>query len=239
MHETHNLRIPEIALAKWRSIADLMAEIAGVPASGISIVEGDTMRLIGGAHSPGASGAEDVSYKLQPGMKIYCAGVVHAREKLVIRDATRSDFWKDSEGAKSGYIAYAGVPIFQPDREIFGTLCLFDRKPNDFSAHTVRLMEEFADIITGHLELIHANLKLEETLKDVRTLQGLIPICAQCKKIRDDKGYWQKVEVYLEEHSQARFTHGLCEDCMQKLYGHEKWFKESDKPDKDKPEKPG
>ncbi len=239
MREIHNLRIPEIALTKWRSISDLMAEIAGVPASGISIVEGDSIRVIESVHAPRGGGPGETSYKFQPGMKSYCAGVVHAREKLIIRDATRSDFWKDSDGAKAGFIAYAGVPIFQPDREIFGTLCLFDSKPNDFSGPTVRLMEEFADIITGHLELIQANLKLEETLKDVRTLQGLIPICAQCKKIRNDKGYWQKVEVYLEEHSQARFTHGLCEDCMQKLYGHEKWFKEPDKTDKDKPDKPG
>jgi PAS domain S-box-containing protein len=68
--------------------------------------------------------------------------------------------------------------------------------------------------------------RMEAALKEVQTLRGLIPICAKCKKIRDDKGFWQKVEIYLEKNSQARFTHGLCKDCMKELYGKEAWFKE-------------
>ena len=51
------------------------------------------------------------------------------------------------------------------------------------------------------------------------TLRGLIPICASCKKIRDDKGYWSQVEVYVRERSEAEFSHGICPDCMKKLYG--------------------
>jgi PAS domain S-box-containing protein len=68
--------------------------------------------------------------------------------------------------------------------------------------------------------------KLEEAIKEADTLRGLIPMCAKCKKIRDDKGYWEKVEVYLEKHSGARFTHGLCKECMHELYGKETWFNE-------------
>ncbi|MDD5207843.1 MAG: GAF domain-containing protein [Elusimicrobiales bacterium] len=225
MTDTNKLRIPDIALLKWRNIADLLAQLAGVPAATINIVEEDSIRVIapgGGAGNPHES---DDIIKLKPGLKIYCAAVIESREKLIIADAGKSDFWKDSEGAKAGYMAYAGVPIFHPNGDIFGSICIFDRKPNNFEGTIIRLMEEFSEIITGHLDLISKNTQLEETLKDVRTLQGLIPICAQCKKIRDDKGFWQKVETYLEERSGARFTHGLCEDCMQKLYGKEKWFK--------------
>ena len=71
--------------------------------------------------------------------------------------------------------------------------------------------------------------KMEEAMREVATLRGLIPICAKCKKIRDDKGFWQKVETYLERHSNARFTHGLCKECMNELYGKETWFKEEGK----------
>ena len=60
---------------------------------------------------------------------------------------------------------------------------------------------------------------LKEALAKVRTLSGLLPICSSCKKIRDDKGYWNQLETYILEHSQAEFTHGLCPDCMKKLYG--------------------
>jgi CheY-like chemotaxis protein len=65
--------------------------------------------------------------------------------------------------------------------------------------------------------------ELQEALAKIKTLSGLIPICAWCKKIRDDKGYWQAVEQYISEHSQAEFTHSICSDCQKK------YFPESDK----------
>jgi len=60
--------------------------------------------------------------------------------------------------------------------------------------------------------------QLQETLADVKTLSGLLPICASCKHIRDDKGYWHQVESYIQQHSSAVFTHGLCPKCSQKIY---------------------
>src|SRR5208283_3746593 len=60
--------------------------------------------------------------------------------------------------------------------------------------------------------------ELQESLAKVKLLSGLLPICAWCKKIRDDRGYWNKVETYLMEHSQAKFTHGICPECGKKLY---------------------
>jgi two-component system, cell cycle sensor histidine kinase and response regulator CckA len=61
--------------------------------------------------------------------------------------------------------------------------------------------------------------ELRDALAKVRTLSGLLPICSSCKMIRDDKGYWNRLEVYISEHSEAEFTHGLCPDCMKNLYG--------------------
>ncbi len=60
--------------------------------------------------------------------------------------------------------------------------------------------------------------ELQDALDKVTTLSGLLPICAGCKKIRNDQGYWQQVEGYIMEHSSARFTHGLCPECVKKLY---------------------
>jgi len=59
---------------------------------------------------------------------------------------------------------------------------------------------------------------LTDALTQVKTLGGLLPICASCKKIRDDKGYWQQVETYIKQHSNADFTHGICPECAQRLY---------------------
>ncbi|KTB48426.1 response regulator [Dehalogenimonas alkenigignens] len=60
--------------------------------------------------------------------------------------------------------------------------------------------------------------KLQEALDKVKVLSGLIPICASCKQIRNDKGFWQSVENYISEHSGADFTHGICPSCAKKLY---------------------
>ena len=59
---------------------------------------------------------------------------------------------------------------------------------------------------------------LETALAQVRSLSGLLPICSCCKKIRDDRGYWNKIEAYIEEHSDAGFTHGICPECARNLY---------------------
>jgi two-component system, OmpR family, response regulator VanR len=67
--------------------------------------------------------------------------------------------------------------------------------------------------------------ELEKTVKDlksanetIKTLKGFIPICAMCKKVRDDQGYWQQIELYIRDHSEADFSHGYCPECMEKLY---------------------
>ncbi len=60
--------------------------------------------------------------------------------------------------------------------------------------------------------------ELQRALADIRTLRGLLPICAGCKKIRDDKGYWQGLEQYLSEHAEVQFSHGLCPDCLKRYY---------------------
>jgi hypothetical protein len=58
----------------------------------------------------------------------------------------------------------------------------------------------------------------EEALSNLKILKGLLPMCAACKKIRDDKGYWNEVADYISEHSEAEFTHGLCQECAERLY---------------------
>jgi len=59
---------------------------------------------------------------------------------------------------------------------------------------------------------------LRQSLSQIKTLEGLLPICADCKKVRDDKGYWNQIEDYIRNHTQARFSHGICPDCARRLY---------------------
>ncbi len=70
-----------------------------------------------------------------------------------------------------------------------------------------------------NVELSAMNDQLREALADVKRLQGMLPICANCKKVRDDDGYWQQIESYISDHSDAKITHGICPECSIKLYG--------------------
>jgi hypothetical protein len=69
-----------------------------------------------------------------------------------------------------------------------------------------------------NIELVNANDELTQALSEVRKLSGLLPICASCKRIRDDSGYWEQIEGYISERSDAQFSHGLCPECLKKLY---------------------
>jgi len=67
-------------------------------------------------------------------------------------------------------------------------------------------------------ELKRLNAELQEALSELKTLRGILPICAACKKIRDDTGYWQQIESYISQRSEALFSHGICPECVRKLY---------------------
>lgn len=82
-------------------------------------------------------------------------------------------------------------------------------------ARAIRYAIERHQILEERKQLIR---ELQEALATVKTLKGLLPICARCKKIRDDQGYWNQLEIYIEAHSDAAFTHGICPDCKTKVY---------------------
>lgn len=93
-----------------------------------------------------------------------------------------------------------------------------DRMEAEIYARTQEVAE-----MNLHLKEVNAQLrqehdKLQEALANVQQLSGMLPICASCKKIRDDTGYWTQVETYIHQHSQADFTHSICPECAAKLY---------------------
>lgn len=70
--------------------------------------------------------------------------------------------------------------------------------------------------------------QLEHSAREIKKLRGILPICASCKKIRDDKGYWTQVEVYISDHSGTEFSHGICPECAEKMYP--KYYKKDTEP---------
>ncbi len=89
--------------------------------------------------------------------------------------------------------------------------------------------------VKTHVTLQQTIKQLKSALQEVRTLKGLLPICANCKKVRDDEGYWQTVEKYISTKTDARFTHSICPDCLKDLYPEyyeKKYGKKDDKKNK-------
>ncbi len=126
---------------------------------------------------------------------------------------------KDREQFKNIPIIFI-TALGQPEEESRGLkLGAADYVTKPFNPELVLLR------VRNHLELKkqrdaleQRTKELEKALAEIKVLKGIIPICAGCKKIRDDQGYWQQLEIYISEHSDAAFSHGLCPGCAKQLY---------------------
>lgn len=74
------------------------------------------------------------------------------------------------------------------------------------------------EMILLNLAVSRKNEELQAAISEIKQLKGILPICASCKRIRDDKGYWHQVEVYVSKHTEAEFSHGLCPECVKKMH---------------------
>jgi PAS domain S-box-containing protein len=146
--------------------------------------------------------------------------------EVVGRTTLALHFW-DSEEDRAAIVQELGRRGQVKGREL-----RFRKKSGDpitaiFSAEVIRInhqefiLSNISDITAkkvAEVERERMIRKLQEALARVKQLSGLLPICASCKKIRDDKGYWTRIENYIRAHSEAEFSHGLCPQCAEKLY---------------------
>ena len=216
--------VPAEVLRSWQSVTDIAARTLGVPAGLIMRIDGDHIEVLvasqtaGNPYQPGAR--EHLA-----GSGLYCEHVINTRRMLLIANALDDPEWNSNPDIKLGMISYLGLPIFMPDGRIFGTLCVLDAKANAYSALYQELMCELRKIIERDLEMLQLNRELTAKntqlaayVSEIRTLRGIIPICGFCKKIRDDAGYWQAVEMYVTHHSHASFSHSVCPECRKVHY---------------------
>jgi PAS domain S-box-containing protein len=123
-------------------------------------------------------------------------------------EGTRSSFKLEAR-----YLRKVGEPLW-------GNLTV--ERIEDSTGHTLFILVMLEDISERRRAAEERERMIDElkdALANVKTLRGLIPICASCKKVRDDKGYWSQVEVYVRDRSEAEFSHGICPDCRKRLYG--------------------
>jgi len=149
----------------------------------------------------------------------FCAHAILESEPMIIRDALKDARFADSAlVTRAPHIRfYAGFPVASPEGFALGMLCAIDRKPRSLNARQKQAMEALSRQVMALLELRRISARMAEALDRVKTLHGLLPICAWCKRIRDDHGYWKQVETYIHSHTEADFTHGICPECFQKV----------------------
>jgi GAF domain-containing protein len=149
----------------------------------------------------------------------FCAHAILQNGPFIVTDVTKDQRFADSAlvTGEPHVRFYAGIPLVNPEGMALGTLCVIDHQPRRLTDAQQRALQALSRQVMALLELRRVSTHLAEALDHVKKLQGLLPICAWCKRIRDDRGYWDQVEAYFHKSTGADFTHGICPQCMEKL----------------------
>lgn len=129
-------------------------------------------------------------------------------------------FFEDTSAGESKYFNIKGIPLLN-DGVVIGAIMIHEDITELKNAEEELIqyrdhLEELVEQRTAELEKTNSDLR--KALSEVKTLRGILPICSYCKKIRDDKGYWNMLELYLLDHAGAELTHGVCPDCYKKHF---------------------
>ena len=156
-----------------------------------------------------------------PREQAFCRYTILGNELMVVEDATKDQRFA-ANPLVTGYPNirfYAGAPLLTAEGYALGSLCVIDQQPRKLSSMQEKALSALARQVVKMLELRRITAELAAALENVKTLGKLLPICAYCRGIRDDKGYWQELEQYLHTRTDTKATHGICADCEKKHFG--------------------
>ena len=164
-----SMKVPAEVMRKWQEIVDLLADILNVPSALIMRVEPPNIKVFVSSESKGNPYEPDEVACLNTGL--YCETVMNTRRPLMVPDALEDEAWKSNPDIKLGMISYLGVPVSWPDGEIFGTICVLDRKSNGYSELYLRLLLQWRDVLQADLRSIAATQReIEQREAKIRRL---------------------------------------------------------------------
>ena len=197
------------AEALYDDITQLAAYICQVPIATISLVDEKRQWF---------KSRVGLSVQETPRDVAFCAHAILQPQPLIVHDATQDQRFADSTlvTQEPNIRFYAGFPLLNAAGFALGTLCAIDRQPRQITAEQINAMLSLARQVMSLLEMRGVNDRLASALEQLKTLRGLLPICAWCKRVRDDQGYWNRLETYLQQHSEADVTHSICPECFER-----------------------
>ncbi len=151
-----------------------------------------------------------------------CRHAILQKDLFVVPDTTLDERFRNNPlvTGEPRVRFYAGAPLESSERLPLGTLCVLDYQPRTLTDEQGRALQLLARQVMMTLELRLAarqlalrNQELETARKQIKILEGILPICAKCKKIRDEADQWSSVETYMAKHAEVNFTHSLCPVC--------------------------
>lgn len=196
---------------EFDDLVAIAAHVCGTPISLVSLVDESRQWF---------KARQGLAVTETPREFAFCAHAILDSQPLVVGDARA-----DPRFAENPLVVgeprirfYAGAPLASAAGYRLGTLCVIDTVARGLTAAQLQALEALARQASAMLQYRKTMQQLADALSRVRTLSGLLPICAGCKNIRDDQGFWQRVEAYISDHTDAHMTHGICPDCRDRLY---------------------
>jgi len=161
----------------------------------------------------------------------FCTHAIQQSETMIVEDARN-----DARFAQNPLVTgapdirfYMGAPLITSEGHALGTLCVIDGKPRHITAEQQDALEALRRIAVNLIEQRAMSRKLAEALNNIQELRGLLPICAYCKNVRNDQGYWNEISHYFAEHTDVKLTHGICPACSEKHFP-EYWDRKKQNP---------
>ena len=195
----------------YDDIVALAAGIAGVPVALISLVDRDRQWFKARHGIDVAETERRISF---------CAWSVSDKQSLIVDDAHADARFAGNPltDGPEGFRFYTGIPLLAAEGHVLGILCVLGHEPKKISPEQVAQLERLARLTMAHFESRRVADELAAALERVRTLAELVPLCAYCRRIRDDDAFWHTLEQYLESEVGTQVTHGICPDCAVKHF---------------------
>lgn len=195
----------------YDDVVALASQVCGTPIALISLLDSHRQWFKAKVGLEVSETPRDISF---------CGHVIAGEGTMVVEDALADHRFSDNPLVlgSPGIRFYAGSPLLSPDGHALGTLCVIDRQPRKITEEQRAALESLTRLVAHLIESRRIAEQLADVLSNMKVLQGLLPICSYCRRVRNDEGYWQSVEQYLEAHAQTMVSHGICADCMRERF---------------------